>query len=82
MQKTKQKWFVSSQDKGTGQVNTDRDMVIVETPPIWTKFKGQRLQNLLLWLGAPQIEELFPPPEDKPKSRFREKLQNKLSKGA
>ena len=34
-----------------GQVDT-RDGIIVETPRIWRRFKGQSLQSLEWWLAA------------------------------
>lgn len=34
-----------------GQVDV-RDGIIVETPPIWRKFKGQALHRLEWWLAA------------------------------
>jgi len=34
----------------TGQVTTDQDDIIVFVPPIWHKFKGQKLENLIQWL--------------------------------
>lgn len=38
-----------STNKATGLVTTYQG-VIVETPPIWSKFKGQETQYLIGWL--------------------------------
>lgn len=35
-----------------GQVDTDDAGLIVATPPIWHKFKGQQLHRLTWWLAA------------------------------
>jgi len=42
------KYWVSSK-KFTGQVDSV-DGLIVDAPPVWRKFKGQPLNNLLAWL--------------------------------
>jgi hypothetical protein len=40
-----------SSPKGTCFVNTDDNTIIVDTAPLWRKFKGQPLGNLIRWLG-------------------------------
>lgn len=42
------KYWVSS-TMGTGQVDV-KDGVIVAAPAIWRRFKGQRVENLVVWL--------------------------------
>lgn len=36
----------------TGQVDIDENLIIISTPPIWIKFRGQRIENLILWLKS------------------------------
>lgn len=49
------KWWVSC-THATGQVNTEADKagrdIIVFVPPVWRKFMGQPLGNLMRWLDA------------------------------
>ena len=35
----------------TGMVTTDDKTIITKTPPVWRKFIGQSLRNLVRWLG-------------------------------
>ena len=55
------KVWVSS-PKFTGQVDvSDNNKSILTAPPVWRKFQGQRLENLVLWLmkfGKVEVEVL------------------------
>ena len=42
--------YVSS-SKGTCLVVIDDNTIITDTAPLWRKFKGQPLRNLINWLG-------------------------------
>jgi len=44
------KWYVSS-PRATCKVETDKRGVIVDAAPVWRRFIGQRMTNLLRWLG-------------------------------
>jgi hypothetical protein len=39
----------------TGMVSVNGLGVITDTPPIWRKFIGQRLTNLMAWLKAENV---------------------------
>lgn len=54
------KLWVSS-PKFTGQVDVDDGQVMLMTPPVWGKFRGQPLENLVKWLskwGKVEVEAL------------------------
>lgn len=54
------KLWVSS-PKFTGQVDVADGEVITMTPPVWRKFVGQPLENLVAWLsqfGKVELEAL------------------------
>ncbi len=43
--------WVSSPHKGTGYVGIDDNTIIRKTAPIWRRFIGQPLHNLVNWLA-------------------------------
>lgn len=40
-----------SSDCGTGMITIDDSDIILKTPPLWKKFKGQNAKNLAKWLN-------------------------------
>ena len=44
------KLWISS-PMATGQVNVDRDNIIIKAPPIWQKFYGAHSLRLIMWLN-------------------------------
>ena len=43
--------YLINTEKVTGRVTT-KDLIIIETPPIWRKFKGETFLVLINWLGT------------------------------
>lgn len=42
----------------TGMVKVGDDGIVTDTPPVWRKFIGQPLDNLLKWLKADRVRDL------------------------
>lgn len=50
-------WYISTRYRGTCWVCTNRE-IIVDTAPLWRKFIGQPLENLLCWLQYYRMERI------------------------